>query len=176
MGRKSSIAKLDPAVREAVDRAVREGRLTNAEIVAMIDSHGAQVSESAVTRYVRSAREQMGRFRQAQEIAKVWVGKLEDDPQGDVGRLLTEMLRTVAFQTIGQMGDSEEAAGPADIMFLAKALKELVSADKIAVDKDLRVRKEFAKALEQKVDEQAAAGKPVTAEAFKALVREVYGG
>lgn len=142
MGRQSSIKELDPRIREAVDKAVREDRATLDDIVALINDMGGEASRSAVGRYVKNAKQQMERFREAQQVAKVWVGKLEEDPESDVGRLLSEMLRTVAFQTLGTMDDTTQAG---DIMFLAKAIKELASADKISVDRELKIRQEVAK-------------------------------
>lgn len=141
MARPSSVKRLDPSVRAAVDDAIREGRATIEDIVALLRNMGAQVSRSAVGRYKQRAEEQMKRYREAQEVAKVWIGKLTTDPEGDVGRLLAEMLRTTAFQTIG---DIDEAT-PQDIMFLGKALKDLASADTLTANRILVVRREAAK-------------------------------
>jgi hypothetical protein len=171
MGRKSSIAQLDPEIREAVDRAIREGRATNAEIVALINAMGAQVSESAVTRYARSAREQMKVFREAQEIAKVWVGKLGEDPESDVGRLVTEMLRTVAFQQLGELRENPDKRAM-ETMLLAKALDHTARARKIDTDLILRLQKEVAAKAAAKVKEVAREG-GLTADQQERLYKEV---
>lgn len=147
MPRRSRIEQLDPRIREQVDRLVRAGRTIDeiTEHLARLAGEEAP-SRSAVGRYVRSAREQMRRYREAQEVAKVWVGRLEEDPEGDVGRLLSEMLRTVAFQTIGVMSERDGAEiGPDEIMLLARAIKDLAAADKVAAERELRIRKEVAK-------------------------------
>lgn len=141
MPRKSSIKQLDPRIKSAVDSAIREDRATIDDIVAIIRELGGDASRSAVGRYKAKAEAQMARYREAQEVAKVWIGKLQTDPEGDVGRLLAEMLRTTAFQT---MGDIDEAT-PQDIMFLGKALKDLASADKLTADRIMVVRREAAK-------------------------------
>lgn len=183
MHRASSIVKLDPRIREEVDRALREGRATIEEIVALIKSQGGAASRSAVGRYAKSAREQMERYRQAQEVAKVWVAKLGEEPQGDVGRLLIEMLRTISFQTLAQIGEGEKGANAMEVMLLAKAMDHIAKASKASVEHELKVdqllkaRVEKAAAdIEQKVDAQTQGGKALTAEAFKRLVREAYGG
>lgn len=141
MSRKSSIKQLDPRIKSAVDEAIRDDRATIDDIVAIIGRMGGDASRSAVGRYKQKAEEQMKRYREAQEVAKVWIGKLQTDPEGDVGRLLAEMLRTTAFQTIG---DIDEAT-PQDIMFLGKALKDLASADTLTANRILVVRRELAK-------------------------------
>ena len=173
MGRQSSINKLEPRIREAVDRLVRDGRATIDEIVDAIDALGGEASRSSVGRYVKNAREQMQRYREAQEVAKVWVGKLEEDPKGDVGRLLSEMLRTVAFQVIGELGD-EDDIGAGDIMLLARAIKDLASADKTNLDRELRVRQEVAKQAAEKAAKIAKKG-GMSAETVAEIRREILG-
>lgn len=137
-----------------MDRAVRENRATIDQIAAMIDAMGGGASRSAVGRYVKSAREQMERYRQAQEVAKVWVGRLEQEPEGDVGRLLSEMLRTLAFQALGEMGEGE-GAKPSEIAMIARTIKDLSTADKTRADMVLKVRKELAAKLEKEAGEVA---------------------
>lgn len=170
MGRKSAITRLDPRIREAVDGAIREGRATIEDIVGLIREMGGQASASSVGRYKQNAEAQMARYREAQEIARVWVGKLQADPEGDVGRLLAEMLRTTAFQTLGGM----EAGAPQDVMFLAKALKDLASADKLTAERILKVRREMAQEAAEKAATVAKA-KGLTRETVEELRRELLG-
>lgn len=171
MPRKSTIVtRMDPRIRAAVDAAIRDGRATIADIVALVDEMGGQVSKSAVGRYKQQAESQMQRYREAQEVARVWIGKLQADPEGDVGRLLAEMLRTTAFQTLGDI----EAGSPQDVMFLAKALKDLASADKLTADRILLVRREAAKDAAEKVSSVGKA-KGLSAETVAELRKEILG-
>ncbi len=174
MARKSTIAQLDPQIREAVDAAIREGRATIEDLVLLIKSYGATASRSSVGRYVKNATEQLARYREAQEVAKVWIGKLTDEPEGDVGRLLAEMLRTVAFQQIGQMGDGEATPKPMDIMLVAKALEHLAKSEKTAVDRTVKIRDEFAR---QAADAAAKVGKSkgVSADTIDEIKRSILG-
>lgn len=175
MGRQSAIRKLDPRIRDAVDTAIREGRATIEDVVAIIRSMGGDASRSAVGRYKQQAEAQMARYREAQEVAKVWIGKLQADPEGDVGRLLAEMLRTTAFSTLGDM----DAASPQDLMFLGKALKDLASADKLTADRILLVRREAAKEAAEKikaVEGEVKSGKRVLdLDTLKRIREEIYG-
>lgn len=170
MARKSSIQELDPRIREAVDQAIREGRATIDDIVALIAQLGGEVSRSAVGRYKQRAENQMQKYREAQEVAKVWIGKLQADPEGDIGRLLAEMLRTVAFQSIGDM----EAASPMDMMLLAKALKDMAGADKLTAERILKVRQDAAREAAEKVSAVGKA-KGLSAETVAELRREILG-
>lgn len=164
MAQKSKIVQLDPRVRGAVDDAVREGRATIDEILLMIRSMGGEASRSAVGRYVKNASMQLKKFREAQEISKVWIGKLNADPESDVGRLLAEMLKTVAFQQISDMGeaDGDDKPSSMDLMLVAKALDHLSKSQKADVERILRIRKEFASQAAE------AAAKTATAKGLSA--------
>lgn len=163
MGRKSSIVKLDPQIREAVDGAVREGRATIEEIVLLIRSMGGEASKSAVGRYVKSASEQLASYRKMQEVAKVWIGKINDEPDGDVGRLAGETLKMLAVQVGQSMSQAEiEEVKPMDLMLLGKTLDHVAKAGKADLDKVLKIRKEFAQ------EAAAAAAKTATAKGLSA--------
>jgi hypothetical protein len=135
--RKSSIDLLDPRIQDEVNAAVKDGRASIDEIVSMIKSMGGDASRSAVGRYVKTQTEKLEQFRQAQETAKVWVDKIGKEPEGDVGRLLIEMLRVISYKTMSDMDTAE----PQDIMFLGKAIKDISSADKVLVERIAVVRK-----------------------------------
>lgn len=174
MGQKSSIKKLDPRIRQAVDSAIREDRATIDQLVDMIEGMGGEASRSAVGRYKQTAERQMAKFRQAQEISKLWIGRLEDDPTSDVGRLLSEMLRTVAWQTISQFDENEEGANPNELMFTAKAIKELAQADKISADREMKIRASVVKEIAETVEETASAA-GMTADTVKAIKAQILG-
>jgi hypothetical protein len=172
MPRKSSITRMDPAIREAVDAAIREGRATIEEIVGLVASLGGAVSKSAVGRYKLQAESQMARYREAQEVAKVWIGRLEADPEGDVGRLLPEMLRAVAFQSLANLGEDGEGIDTKEIALLARAIKDAAGATKTSVEVE-RLRREMRAAL-AKV-ESAAEQSSRDPAALKRAIAEAYG-
>lgn len=160
MARKSSVTQLDPRLREALDALIREGRHTLDDILAKLaelNAGEAPVSRSALGRYAQRAEAQMERYREAQEVAKVWVNKFEEEPTGDVGRLLHEMLRSVAFQTLGGLSERVESADPEEVMLLAKAMKDLASADKLTTERILVIRQEVAKKAAVEAVKQAKA-------------------
>lgn len=155
MARKSTVAVLPEEVVAEVNRLIRDG-CTIDEILRALAPLGAEVSRSAMGRYVKSARESMEKYRQAQEVAKVWIDRLETEPNGDVARLMPEMLRALAFQTMSSMGESEDATTAQELMFLAKALKDLSGASKLNVDIELKMRQVRAEARKAAIDEAAA--------------------
>ena len=89
------------------------------------------------------------------------VNKLEAEPNGDVSRLLPEMLRVVAFQTLTNMGESDASVGAMDVMLLAKALKDIAGTQKTNIDTELLMRKVRAE-TQAKADAAAAEVEAIT--------------
>lgn len=156
MARRSTITRLPKPLLERCNQLIRKGHTID-EILAALNDLGAEVSRSAVGRYVKGARESLERYKQAQAVAKVWVDRLESEPDGDVARLLPEMLRTVAYQTIGQMGEGEDPVKPADVMLMAKALRDLAGTSKTQLEmaRQLRDMRAQIKAAARAVEKQA---------------------
>lgn len=173
MARRSSIAKLDPRIKEAVDAAIREGRATIDDLVAMIAAHGASASRSAVGRYRKDFEESLSRYREAQEVAGRWVSQFKADPDGDVGRLLAEMLKTLAFTSMAD----KTSADPKDIHYLARAVRDLVGVDQVKAQIEARLRDEAKQRAEAavKVIEGEAAQRRISPEALAAIREQVYG-
>ncbi|MEX0745307.1 MAG: DUF3486 family protein [Phycisphaeraceae bacterium] len=176
MARRSTVKRLDPRIREAVDKLIREDRATIDQIVDRLEGLVGEEapSRSAVGRYVKNTREQMRRYQEAQELAKVWVGRLEEEPGGDVARLLSEMLRTVAFQQLASAGDEGAEITTKEVAMLAGAMRDLNTADKLGLERELRVRQEVAKQAAEKATEVAKRG-GMSKEAVADLRREILG-
>ncbi len=176
MSRRSSVLKLPRKRREKLDAMVIEGNRSNQELVAHARAKGAPVSRHSMYRYVRGLRQKVERYREAQEIAAVWVARIGKEPQGDVGRLLLEMLRMVAFRQLADMGDrkSKETARPAEIAVLAKAIREMEATAKIVTERDDALREKLRTDVDRKAEQMKRPGAPgdvATLEKAKELVR-----
>lgn len=141
MGRRSSIASLPPDLADLCHRLIREGRTIH-EITDKLNELDADVSKSAVGRYVKSSREQMQRYREAQEVAGRWVAELGENNKGDVATLCQQMLTGIAFTTLDQVAqqqlDSETPGKPIkamDLMLFAKALESLEGSSKRSLER-----------------------------------------
>lgn len=173
MPRRSSVARLDPRIRAAVDAAIREGRATVDDLVALIAAHGARASRSAVGRYRKDFEDSLVRYREAQEVAGRWVAQFQADPDGDVGRLLAEMLKTLAFTSMAD----KSSANAKDIHYLARAIRDLVSVDQVKarVEAELRAAtKERADAAVAAIEAEAGARR-ISPEALARIREQVYG-
>lgn len=153
MPRKSTISKLPTRVREKLDALIRDGHLTIDELVAEVQAMGGEVKRTAVADYRQRMEVKLARMREAREVAGVWVAKFGEQPDSEMGSLLAQMLHTIAFQTLSQMGDGEAAAGPMDLMLLGKALKDLAGAEKTNQELRARIRAEFKAEIAERAKE-----------------------
>lgn len=155
-GVKSSVERLPKELQQLVNDLIKDG-YTIREMVDKLRELGANISKSSMGRYAKHAHESMQKYKEAQEIAKVWVDDLEKKPNGDVSALLKEMLKTVAFSTMASMSEKETGAKPGEIMALSIALKNLSSTEKEAFNIALLRKKiqEQAQQVADKVSSQA---------------------
>lgn len=179
MGRKSTLAVLDESILLEVNRLIRKGRTID-EILAVLESLGADVSRSATARHVKSERESMRQYMKAQGMARLWVEQFGAEPDGDVARLLPQMLEAVAHRTLDDMTESNEVKSPEEVRVMARALKDLTGAKRGNIDIELKLREvredERKKVLEEqraKLDAMGSKG-GVTPET-KAAIREALG-
>ncbi|MFM9881234.1 MAG: phage protein Gp27 family protein [Burkholderiaceae bacterium] len=139
MGRKSTVAVLDESIVGEVNRLIRHGRTID-EILAALEPLGAEISRSAMGRYVKSARQSMEQYTKAQDVARIWIEKFGSEPTSDVSRLLPQMLEAVAHRTLDDMAESEEIKSPEEVRVMARALKDLSGAKRGNVDIEIKMR------------------------------------
>lgn len=121
-----------------------------ARINAILEEQGAEpLSKSAVNRYAVKMEAVGAKLRQSREVAKMWIGRLGAEPQGQVGKLLNEMVRTLAFEATMEMADGTEPIEPRMIRDLAVAIEKLEKASSENVKREEEIRK---KALEEAAD------------------------
>lgn len=174
---RSSISKLDPKIKAELDRLLKEDRYTIDEVTAHLRDMGAHVSRSAIGRYHQRF-EQIGqRMRESREVAKVWADRLGSEPQGDIGKMVMELLRTLAFDVSLSMtepgGDGERPQlDPKAINTLALAMQRLEAAGKWNIQREQAMRE----ALADEVGKKLGAGpKKLDKDALQ-LVREAIRG
>ena len=175
MGRKSTIETLDPAVRESIHCLLKTGRFTLDDVLDQIRETfpGALViSRSALGRYSKRFEEVGKRLRESREVAKVWVDRLGNEPQGDIGKLVMEMLRTMAFDATLDLQEGDVELDPKAISTLALAMQRLESAGKWNLEREKAMRESVADEVETKLK---AGPRKLDAEAL-ALVRHAIRG
>jgi len=176
MGRRSNISRLPPKLQAELKTMVLERGRTAKELLAHIRSKGGtRISQDNVKSYLVRLRQKMERYSEAQQIAAVWVDKIGKEPEGNMGRLLIEMLRVVAFRQLAEMGDSGATEPrPAELAVIAKAIREMEAASKSIAERDEALREKLRSDVDRKAEQMkrpAAPGEVATLEKAKELVR-----
>lgn len=151
MGRRSSIEQLPADLSALCNRLIREGS-TIQQITDKLNELDANVSSSAVGRYTKSAREQMKRYRDAQQVAGMWVEQIGENSRGDVATLCGQMLTGIAHATLDQIAtqqmQAEDDGKPVkpmkamDLMLLAKALESMESSTKRSMERREKIERQ----------------------------------
>jgi hypothetical protein len=178
----SSIDRLPDDIREQLQELLRDPRVTQLEATARInavledDGHPERLSKSAVNRYAVRMEEVGAKLKETREIAKMWIGRLGSEPQGEVGKLLNEMVRTLAFKAAmraAEAGD-DEPIDPKLLKSLAVSVHRLERAAKENQDMEDKIRKRMATETLNAVVSAEKDG-PMTAERFREIIQEQYG-
>ncbi|MBN8885915.1 MAG: DUF3486 family protein [Rudaea sp.] len=184
MAARSSVARLPQELVDLCNRLMREGK-TIYEITDKLNELDADVSKSAVGRYVKSAREQMQRYRDAQQVASQWVEQLGENGRGDVATLCQQMLTGIAFQTLDQVataqlqeaGDDSTPAKPLkamDLMLLAKALESIEASSKRSMERREKIER-LALERQAKAAEKTARANGLSDDQWEAIRKKFLG-
>lgn len=151
-GRPSKVDLLPDEIRSALHAMLRDKRHTQADIRTavneLIDEHGLpddlKLSRSGLNRYASSMETVGSRIREAREVSKQWIAKLGTEPEGDVSRVLVEMVRTLAFDSVIKMSESGKPLEPKFIKELAIGVERLEKAASESQKRELEIRKQIA--------------------------------
>lgn len=183
--RQSSIDRLPPDVLDQLQELLRDPRVTQLEATARInaileeDGVDERVSKSAVNRYDLSMRQAGEKLQQSREIAKMWIGKLGAAPQGQVGNLVNEVLRTLAFDLSLKLQDAEltEESIPdviSNLKALSLAVQRLESSATMNVKREKEIRAQALQdAAETVVKEVTKAG--LSSDTASAIRQQILG-
>ena len=89
---------------------------------------------------------------------------------------MAELLKIVALKTLSQWEASEAETDPKDIALLARTIRELEAAGKLALEREsVFTRRAADKAAEAAGKEAKKAGFKLSSQALKAIREQVYG-
>ena len=172
---RSSIKRLPPELREAVDAAIADGATID-EITALIRGEGGACSRSAVGRYTKNVRDLIRQQQETDPGIEMWVRALGDRPEGRAGLILVETLRTMTLSTLAELSKREEPATPEELGRLALVLKRIEGTDKLRLQREQAAAKAARAALGAgQAPGQAPPRKGLSPEAV-AAIREVVEG
>ncbi|EMK5461387.1 DUF3486 family protein [Vibrio cholerae] len=184
--RKSKVELLPDEIRNTLNVFIRSGNMTQKDILEavnqMIDDAGlgddAKLSRTGFNRYAKRMEEMGQRLRQSREVAEVWVSKLGEAPTSDVGKLLQEFVRTMAFETSMKMmeaaeGEEGEVISPKALGQLALVVQRIETAAMTSMKREKEIRDALLEEQRQKLEKlESKAG--VTKETLS-TIREALG-
>jgi hypothetical protein len=174
MGRKSSVDRAGPEVRDAIGRLLDQGRTLD-EILAHLEGMSVEVSRSALGRYTQKIAQAGEKVRQSQVISEAVIRRFGDGPENKAARLNIQLLQTAVFDLL--MKDETEADAD-QALKLSKALSNLATASR--ADAEL-VEKAERRAADRATKEAAASAektgreKGLSAETIAAIKANILG-
>ncbi|MDY0212565.1 MAG: DUF3486 family protein [Desulfuromonadaceae bacterium] len=182
----SSIDRLPVDIRTQLQELLRDPRVTQLDATEQInrilaeDGHAEQISKSAVNRYSMRMAKVGRRLQESREVAQMWIGKLGATPQGEVGNLVNEILRTLSFDISLILQDGElNAESAPEVVGMLKDLAltsmRLEQSANLNVEREKEIRAQERERLQKQTLEAVETSGPMTAEQLKDKIREVYG-
>ena len=169
---RSSIARLPPELREAVDAAIADGATID-EIADLIRGEGGACSRSAVGRYTKNVRDLIRRQQETDRGIEAWVQALGERTEGRAGLILIETLRSLTLAALAELSQRETPPTPEELSRLSLVLKRIEGTDKLRIERERAAAKEAAKTAPGAG--QAPVRKGLSPEAV-AAIREVVEG
>lgn len=188
MPRPSTVDQLPPDILAQLQALLRDPRVSQLEatrrINAVLADTGAdeRLTKSAVNRYSLRMEKVGERLRQSRQVAEMWIGKVGATPQGQLGHLINEILRTLAFDMSMQLQDDAVAAidpeARAGVIGMLKELSlSVVRLERAASENVKREETIRKQAREQAADaaEQVAKQGGLSADSVQELRRAILG-
>lgn len=179
MAKTSTIKTLPADILEQLQALLRDPRVTQLDatqrINAILAEQGQEpVSKSAVNRYAMRMADVGKKLQESRDIAEMWIGKLGSQPAGEVGKLLNEVVRNLAFDAAMHMAEDEKPAQPGAIKELAIAIEKLENAAARNEQREALIRKQEREEMANKAAEIAKRS-GLTVDAIAEFKREMLG-
>ena len=185
----SSIDRLPSAVRDALNDWIRDPAISQVEatrrtneLLAAAGAEEERISKSAVNRYAVRMREVGKDLQQSREVAEVMIGKLGSAPGGQIGHLVVEIVRTIAFDVTlalkRQVIDDESLPSVlAALRSLSLTAQRLERSSEISERRARQIRRDAAEELARQVEkrQQAQPRRRLTGDDIRRLAVELYG-
>lgn len=176
MGRKSTIDRLPKDVREQVREQLGDGGPTLSEVRDHIAASGSEPPTiSALHRERQKVLQWIEQAKQAREIAEVWTK--EAGSESNIGKVLQEALRLLAFHAAGEMQQLRTEGEPIDVKAfsaLSRSFLAIENAARISAERERELIAEGERRAAGKA-EKTARSMGMTADQAKQLRLELGG-
>lgn len=181
--RGSKIEQLPEEVKSFLDSALRSGRYEQQEILDEVNkqvealglSEDEKISKSGLSRHAVKMDKVGKKMREVNAVADAWVSRLGDKPTGQVGNLLIQMTRTMAFDVaLGAQENEDEPPSLGMLKDLALTVQRLEKASMDSLKREKEIRKAFSEEAANAA-EVVAKQAGLTAEAITTIKNEILG-
>ena len=120
-GRASKVDLLPPDIKTRLAMMLRDKMFSQAEILEEINDlirdcglpETALLSKTGLNRYASKMEKMGAKIRESREMAEIWTKQIGEAPQSDVGKLLMEAVKTIAFDKAMALGQDDSQRGGA---------------------------------------------------------------
>lgn len=180
-GRASKVDLLPPNIKTQLAMMLRDKQFSQQEILQEINDLIAdcglpeemQLSRTGLNRYASRMEKFGAKIRQSREIAEVWAKQLGETPQTDIGKLLMEAVKTMAFE-LTLNADESGIKDPKFLNQLALISQRIEQAQSTNYERERKIRKEVLEQAAKAVEEAGKQSGMAIADVEK-MMRAVYG-
>lgn len=171
MPRPSKIDKLPRELREQIGRLRQDGATID-QIMAKLRElkPDLDISRTGLGEHVQKIDKIAERMRESRAVAEALVKQFGEEQDNRTSRINIELMHAVVMKLLA--GDAD--LDPEEVMFLAKSLQSLSSANKADVEAAAKIRREVAEKA-SKAAAHVAKQAGLTADTVEKIRREILG-
>ena len=189
MGRIGAIPKLPENVREALNGWLRDPGISQGEAAdrtnTLLEGLGVEerVSRQAVNRYDLRMRKVGQKLREGRQVAEAWIAKLGSQPGGQMGHLVTELIRSLAFDLSLKVQELQEAeidieslpAAVGLVNKLALTAQRIERASDLSVNREQKIRRSEREKAAEVAEKSLARQKGLSPDTIQTIKRDILG-
>lgn len=180
-GRASKVDLLPPKIKTTLTMMLRDKQFSQSKILEEINDivrdaglpDSYLLSRSGLNRYA-SRMERMGaKIRASREMAEVWTRQLGEMPKGDIGKMLLEFVKTMAYERAMDLDESGEYDAKTLNQF-ALIAQRVEQAEMLSYKREQAIRKEVAQEAADTA-EQVVIEAGLSADTVKNIKQQILG-
>ncbi|OBX08340.1 Mu-like prophage FluMu protein gp27 [Gallibacterium salpingitidis] len=181
-GRASKVDLLPSHIRQELLLRLRDKSHSQQDILEyinnLIDEAGLsaemKLSRTGLNRYASRMEEFGAKIRASRQMAEVWTKQLGEMPDSDVGKLLLEFVKTLAFETSMSMSESGKEISPKVLGQLALVAQRIEQAQSVNYKREKEIREDVIAQAAKAIEETGKQSGMAMADVEK-MMRAVYG-
>lgn len=112
-GRASKVDLLPPNIKTQLAMMLRDKQYSQTQILEEINDlirdcgldESYCLSKTGLNRYANRMEKMASKIRNAREVAEIWTKQFGEAPQSDIGKIVMEMVKNIAFETSIRLGE-----------------------------------------------------------------------